>query len=371
MKRAALSVIVVLGCVQGGDANGAEDARGCPGCTVAIDSVALLGADSDPSSISPTAASCTVGRLQSGEFVMGAPVGGGQIFVYAAGGGPVIRTIGRLGQGPQELGASLRLWVGPGDTIQVYDVRNGRFARALGSGEIVGSFIYPHLVQAFAVLGDGTLIVNHRGQIGETVDGSVLHVVGASGGIERSFDLPKPARTARLPSDLSDLDGWRITPRGARGFWTANIWHSRYTPWDAPGQPLPALARDVEWFPPDDWSSHLESLLQPGGSTPAMATLYHIWDDGDGHLWTYVVVPDERWMEAAKVRAGTPEWRRLMYDTVIEVLDEATHEVLATTRHDLMLAPVCGSGLVSYVLETAAGDTRMLILEPHLERPGS
>lgn len=53
-----------------------------------------------------------------------------------------------------------------------------------------------------------------------------------------------------------------------------------------------------------------------------------------------------------------------MYDTVIEVIDENSHEVLATLRHDLMLSPVCGSGLVALVSETEVGDTRMQILRP-------
>jgi hypothetical protein len=101
-----------------------------------------------------------------------------------------------------------------------------------------------------------------------------------------------------------------------------------------------------------------------------MAVLYHFWDDGKGQLWTYVAVPDERWADAATVRLGTPEWRRLMYDTVIEVIDEGSQEVLATLRHDLMLSPVCGSGLVALVAETAVGDTRMHVFAPRLARPG-
>lgn len=109
--------LAAVGCVQARDNPLPEsEPSACLNCSIAIDSVTVLGADTDPSSISPSAGSCTVGRLRSGESVMSAPIGGGQTFVYSASGGPVIRTIERPRLGPTELGASLRLWVGPGDT---------------------------------------------------------------------------------------------------------------------------------------------------------------------------------------------------------------------------------------------------------------
>lgn len=60
----------------------------CPNCEVVFREVATLGGDDDPGSVSHGASGtgCAVGRLSTGEFLVGGITGGGRIFVYDANG---------------------------------------------------------------------------------------------------------------------------------------------------------------------------------------------------------------------------------------------------------------------------------------------
>ena len=100
--------------------------------------------------------------------------------------------------------------------------------------------------------------------------------------------------------------------------------------------------------------------------TPPPRRLSHVWEDGEGLLWTYTLVPDERWEPGPEPDRIESEWILRTFDTMIEVIGIGSGEVLADYRHDEKLSPVCGQDLVSSVREDRVGDTRAVVYRPSL-----
>jgi len=61
-----------------------------------------------------------------------------------------------------------------------------------------------------------------------------------------------------------------------------------------------------------------------------------------------------------------PDWYRENFDVVIEVIDLAKQQVLASRTIDYVLGEVCGSSLMYTVEWAESGDTRTRIVQPRL-----
>ncbi|MCY4400842.1 MAG: hypothetical protein OXE96_16100 [Gemmatimonadetes bacterium] len=92
-----------------------------------------------------------------------------------------------------------------------------------------------------------------------------------------------------------------------------------------------------------------------------------MWETTGGLLWTFSLIPDEDWSPEQPQRPN-PAWNERVLDTMIEVIETASGQVLAQLRYENTLAPVCGNGLMYTAEEAAAGDVRVVVLEPRLIR---
>jgi len=80
-------------------------------------------------------------------------------------------------------------------------------------------------------------------------------------------------------------------------------------------------------------------------------------------MWVYTLVPDEAWKPQIPMNP-TYEWARLSFDTVIELIDLRSGEVVASGRYDEMLGMVCGSALAFAVVESEEEDLRVQVFRP-------
>jgi hypothetical protein len=206
---------------------------------------------------------CVVGRMSSGEFLMAAPVGGGEILVYADS-GPSIRSIGRRGQGPGEFGMRMRLVVGPGDTIYVLDEQNARLQILTSSGESVRSFPLPARVSTFALLETGEILIHPAPQPRSSDPLPLFHLFSPSGEKLRVFGEPGV--------NLTDLDQWALSPGPEGGFWEANVRNYEANLRRMDGTVSRSVKRSVDWFPPN-------AEMDPGFplTAPPPTILYHLW----------------------------------------------------------------------------------------------
>ena len=329
--------VQVAGCA-GGDTSGRSDtAEGadtiagdpaCEECEIVFREVAVLGALLDPVSVSEDAAvrSCVVGVLNTGEYVMSRPVGGGELVVYD-GRGQFLRTIGRPGQGPGEFGRFLQVLVGPGDTLYVADASQRRLQVPTAGGALVRSFRFLTNGQDFALLDNGTVVfhvpISQRGD-------PTLYLVDPNG-----IELDRFRTGTR---DRPEEESWIVSPRPG-GFWMASAFTYELFRMRLDGSVEQTLRRDVRWFPLSDGRPD-PGLLSLAPSVPPTPGLMHVWEDDLGRLWTYSVIPDPD---------GEPG---------IDV------------RLDGRLGWFCGSPLLYDVVQSAEGDTRVQVLRPELVQDG-
>lgn len=290
--------------------------------------------------------------------MLGAVAGGGEIFVYDAG-GQFKGVMTREGQGPGEVRGMVRIWAGPGDTLFVADDGNNRLQVMTSGGEYVRSFSLPAPFRRFARLGTGEFVFDRS----LTGPGDNMFVLTDAAG--REIGKFSPSMTA-----APDLERGFASPRpGAEAsFWTASVWQYAVHEWSAADAPEPSVAlkrtlvREAEWFPP--YPEFSDEVYE---SVPPPAGLHHVWEDEDGLLWVYALLPDADWRRGIPL---TPRatWHRDTFDHRVEVVDPSTGRLVAVGEHEDRLSPVCGSNLMYSVVETPAGDLRVKVVEPYLAR---
>ena len=337
----------------------------CEECEIVLEEVAVLGHPTDSASFrydSPNL-QCVVGRLSNGEFVSSGLVGGEMLFVYDAS-GRAVRSIGRGGEGPGELGVDLSVIVGAGDTLYVVDHRRRQISTFDPLGIWQRSFSVPWRFDAVARLGDGSFILQRRVDYRRD-DGDVgmVRVLDRMGDEIAAHDPPSDRLFELM---MPDLDGRNVAPGVSGSNWTTRIWSYELHRWSRPGVRDLVVVRDAEWFRPNPPAS-IEEVDAWHVDVPSPRRLLHVWEESDGLLWTYSVIPDERWRPGVRPDAWDIGWATATRDTRIEVLDlNGGGRVLAEERVDEPLMPVCGSGMMTMVRETPAGDTRTVVLRPRL-----
>lgn len=332
----------------------------CRLCEIVVEEVAVLGHVDDAASFRPDPGPCVVGQLSTGEFVSSGLVGGGQLFVYDKS-GRAVRTIGRKGEGPGELKGNQWIMVGPMDTLFVLGwTRLVAFGPG-GKHVESRSFRIPWTYWSFARLRDGGFVFHTPAH---TIDGPLIRVLDANGAEAGAHGNPSAEMVKR---QMPDLDYRGVSSSISGGYWTSNVWTYEMSRWRSPGVRDMTVVRHVEWFRPNEPMSW-EEMDAWYAETPPPRRLYHIREDAEGLLWTYTLVPDERWDPEPEPDHVDPGWILRTYDTVIEVIDIRSAKVLADYRHDERLSPVCGRRLVSSVRENRAGDTRAVVFRLSLRR---
>ncbi len=324
----------------------------CADCQINFRHVVTLGSDADPASVWEGAAGseCMVAELGSGGFVLGGVASPGDVFVYDDQ-GRFTKSIGRQGQGPGELTSRARILVTAGDTLWVADDGNVRVQVWTSEGEYIRSFPMPAPYRHFTRLNQGDIVF--EGPVGRIGD-PMYYILSPSG--------EELARVGESRSRELDLE-WSVLTRRhgpGGGFWAASIWRYAIERWDSAGSLRGTLVRDVAWFPP--YPPYPDEVFD---SEPPPAGLYHLREDDQGRLWTFVLLPDANWRSEIPLRPRHT-WHRETYDHLVEVIDPASARLIARDIHDDRIAPMCNSSLVYSVVEAPSGDLRVRVMEPQI-----
>lgn len=322
----------------------------CRECRIELAPVATLGRMDDPSSAQANAAlaGCTVAATNDSTFLLGAVVGGGQIFKYGRD-GRLVSTIGRKGEGPGDFGSRLLL-VAAGDTVIVVDNDNARIVKMDPNGAILGSFRLPVRVNSIARLANGRYLL-HQTAMSPTAP--LFWLLDGNG--------EEIAKVGRFAEERWTWDQWVVSPGKSADYWAASMWEYRlFRGWR--DSLATAAIRDVDWFPSGTVFS-LDILV----TKPAAAKIMYLHETDDHLLWVFVLVADPDW------KPGTPyerraEWYRDSFDTMIEVIDLEHGRVLASRRSDDLLGGMCGTNLVYAVIPEADGNVTVSVFEPRLTR---
>lgn len=332
----------------------------CRACVVRMTPVVVVGSAEDKE------------LLREGDRLLALRTGG---FVAWGGDGPLLRydakgryvgTLGRRGEGPGEYGSVQSATLARGDSVALFGYgRLTIISATTGRGRTIRS---PAALQAFRLrmLPSGDALIQHyAGPPGPFVvmapDGTVRHAFGA------------PAGQVTLPDNRQvrdwDAQQYLIATASSGGFWAASIYY-RYglQRWSTSGSVLQAIRRVPSW-----WRTHDHAALRRywdagAGNVPPLPYALGLWVDGRDRLLMLTRVADANWKadpkapkprEHGKERPGAP-WiptggYSRYFDTVLDIYDGKSGELLGSWRNDDFLGQSIGQDLIAVRREASDG----------------
>lgn len=325
----------------------------CEGCGIGLQRVVTLGRSGGPSLMRGS----KVAVDTRGHFVVAPTYNPGEIVMYSPAGVP-IRSFGRSGQGPGEFERIQKIWVGPGDTVHVFEA-NRHTVLAPGLASLVRVEMLPVNPQYLAFLNDGRMVAQGMVEDARGI-GQPLQLMGSGGEVTKSFGGEAPWNPREIYLTLR-----AIAPASSNRLWSALIPAYRIELWNSDGSRERTLVRDADWFRPwntRDLRQPMEALERP--------RLSSIAEDARGRLWVNVSVADENYevLHGPEIseKGQDPD---VMFDTILEVLDPRSGRVIAHARHDWMIGGFIGRDpLVTTTREDAIGniliDVWRVVLKP-------
>jgi hypothetical protein len=311
------------------------DSPACRACRIEAERIVRLGSATDP--VTPDRV-VSVAVDSRGYYYVAPAVGFAEIILYDAQ-GRFLRTLGRTGQGPGEFGHVLFLAIAPGDTLFAFDRALNRYSVFDAGHHHVRTVTVPGRPESAVLQPMGRMILH---AILPTADraGLPLHRVLASGDIELSFGSTNPVVLPDRPTaDLRKISLAGDSVVSAR--------RDRYDIelWTTDGKLIRTLERNPDWFRP--WE--VDGFHPPDEVRP-QPFLRAIRADAN-RLWVLITVADANWKPshpASRRERPLPppsEYRRF-YDTILEVIDVRSNQLLASRRFDQFFDDLVASNLL-------------------------
>lgn len=264
--------------------------------------------------------------------------------------GMYLQSIGREGGGPGEFMGISAISISPGDILHIFDWSNMRRSVFGPNYRFVRSVrleIQPSL--GVHRLADGRFILAASIRTPERI-GSPLHLLNGRGRVIRSFG----SQSGIFRPDIPYMGRRAIGAAPGDRVWSG--YRNRYALelWDASGQLIRTLERDVDWFPPQ--LRKMEEGSEPSAPSPRLQA---VREDAQGLLWVTILVADSNWRDAGELHGRRSIDFKTYYDTMVEVLDPRTGTVLAQKRLPDAVSGFLGDRLLVAGVGDAAGVPRL------------
>lgn len=333
---------------------------GCPTCTIELARVARIGSPHD--SVYYSMALLAVAEDSRGFLYVGPRHNAGPqehlIDVYDRS-GKRIRSIARLGSGPQETETFRTFLRASGDTLLLMGrggltivTMDGTIVQKLPTAPVRG-------VSNGVFLGGGNVLIAAPSLAS---DGTMrtMHVLSLqSGRVLRSIGHPDPSLG-------SGYEAVRYVGGGKNGIWAVRMNRFEMELWSPDGRLVRKLLRDADWF--QAWTENYTPERGPGRLQPI---LRGILEDENGFLWLCVLVPRDRSVQYP-TRRDQPIKRfdtsGDYYDTIIEVIDPRTNKLLVSRRLPRVVRGFFPGGLMVQVVE-AEDAPYLYVFRVRLSRP--
>ena len=262
--------------------------------------------------------------------------------------GSMLGVTGRAGQGPGEYGMVRAIVSDAADSLYVFDGRNLRMTVLGPSRELARTVALPAFEHDTppVLLPDGSWILNTSIYSADLV-GYPLHRMTAEGRIVRSFgDVRDETRQDRVVG----AGQIRRLARDRDGFiWAAHLLDYRIDQFDDEGD-LVATLSGVPW-----WESLSVSEARTGRPLGAVIGISVM---SDGHLLLLSRVADPEWAEHVtryETGAYSVDDYGGYYDSVIDVIDPATGELIQSQVFDEFILAFLDPATVAAVRPTVEG----------------
>ena len=326
-----------------------------PQCTVRLEEALSLGGIDDPGTIGLPS---WITRLGSGDFILATPENGAEMMVYDAE-GRYRESFGRSGEGPGEFVAPGmgRLRPSPDGGVLILDPMTRRITSLSATRELLGATQIGDMIGMNflpATSGSGFIV----GGWGGSADGT-------PGGVTRMIDAEGVtlADVGAVPRErwLQQFFFFPMTTDAEGRVWRARPTEYVVEAWDPQDSALHIrLEGSSDWFTPGPPQPGYP--LEAPGPSVIQSLKY-----AEGLLWIGTSVADGEWAEVAdEVTAVVAlDGNRLM-DTVLEVVDPLTGELVARTVHDEFLWWT-GDGAFLYGLRQDGLIPQAVLYSPSLE----
>jgi hypothetical protein len=277
--------------------------------------------------------------------------------------GRFLRQLGRLGPGPGEFTSPVNIELIGGDTIAVFDRR--RVHLFDGNGTSLRSVTVPAAATARSVRVGGGAVIAGTVQTRDAV-GLPFHFLSAAfDSVTRSFG----AETGADPTGVPRNTGIVLTTVRDRGFWSARAREYLLVRWDSGGRPQQVLQRRPEW-----WQGQVEPAKGDIATVPPPSVIRALQETSDGLLWLVAAVPGPRWREGfgprrpdgaydvAKMRID------LLNDTILELIDPRTMQVVASSRTQGAAIGFVGPGELLFIAEEESGVPKGVVKKVEFRR---
>lgn len=303
------------------------------------------------------------GSLEQGDAVTMAPVPAGGILIYTAyygSGGPIqhfrdgelVRTFGRVGQGPGEYSRMGGITVDSRTGVVWVHDRGGRMVSFTPDGG-AGATIPTHvagMVMDPRILPDGSLVVNGPGGV-NTAIGHLIH----------RYDFEQETWSSHHP----------VLRDSAFNLATDRRWLRRLAVTSEGKVVAVSLEYEIEILDPErdfavetvirrrpaSWPEHvLEDYGERSAEDPLSPPYYvdNAWVDAQDRLWVLFSVPDDNWRENLGPDPRRPWEERSLasradrgMDALFEVFDLSTLRVLGSWRLDPWIRYIVGPGRIA------------------------
>lgn len=325
----------------------------CRQCVVELTEELRIGGSDDPFGLSSGDASRLAVTEWGGVWVSPMLVPHG-LAMYGPG-GDVDVFVDKEGKGPGEYEFILGIRYDEG---MLHVMSPGRLSRHdADTGVFSGSSPIRIHNLGFLPLAEQWTVVNGSSYSGERA-GFTLHLIDPRGEVHRSFGHVSQGVEFDPPGTTLVLGPGR---NGV--FWAARVNQYRIDKWSPEGEHLLRIQRDVSWFRP--WRTWVSP--RDGDPPPRIAG---VWEDDANQLWVLHVVGDEahdpqRYLHVRsnEIQGPTDD----AYDTVIEVLDAETGELISSRRFPSRLVGFVDGRVIAFDLADDGGQ-QLVILRPELVR---
>lgn len=272
----------------------------------------------------------------------------------------------RYGQGPGEFTGMSDMFV-LDEGYLAYDVSLGRLTWLDSQFNYVRSMMVGGQAERVALLPDKSGVVLTQLSLQGAPEGHVLRLIRFDG------TSPMVFGGSGKPLDL------RGNPRGASrviavdhqgAIWSGQISSYEMVQYSQRGDTLAVIRRKGEVFGDVPFTPAPFKVGDPAPS-PRMR---HLFVDSDGLLWVVFTVAGDEWEDALRDRPedGAPDTQRI-WDSVVEVIDPVSAEVLARTRlphsmTDVKMVRSSGQVMLQYVSEKSNGFLGTTVLRLSLVR---
>lgn len=311
-------------------------------CNLQLREVTRLGRLADPVGFHPLS---DVAVSSTGTIYVASALNRGEIAVYDST-GEYSGVLGGYGDGPGEFTSPVKISVLEGDSLFAVEGVSGRMSLFSPEGDVLRTGRLPAPVHDYLLREDGTIVTS--APYGEGHVTEPLQIVAGTG-VRAAFGSTVGEDGAENLKDLLH----EVAPGPDGGILSARIDAYRIVQWSRDGGLVRRWAGDPEGIP---WDYEGDGAGVPNRAPPPSRTL-DLRLDSDGRAWILTAVADKTW---TPVEQGKEREAERVFDTVIDVIDLATGNLVCSERMD-PLVQVTRDGKYFYAVEMAAEGLRRVM----------